>query len=857
MPTVINGIGTRHWGKRNEFVERDACENCGTVGDLSSFDTNLCFVALFYPLVPFRTERVLRKCPKCGRFSVAPYKEWTRDRDTNLKAALAELKANPKDTELAKKTIGLTMAYQYEAAFNRLVNMMGTHFDGDAEVQLALGAAYGYFNRHAEAEDFLRRARKLQDNAETRTALAANLIRTGKPDEAAPLLDFLYTKPDPERAGYLFLLAEGYEAGGRHDDALRQYRRLEEAYPEITERDKTFREARARAEKNAGTHRKVVSPDLKPLRKPTGSGADFNYYFPRFSGLLLVALVVGLYFYSNISTGLSRKLYVVNGLDVPYTVQIEDERQLIKPYSHAVFTVAEGTQTYTVEGEGVALPPGEFHWETDFATRFLDTDVYVLNPDRTAILVRESLEYAHGSIPGSDLADPKYQYSTGELLSRYSNIHIPFRNMPDEVELPKGTMRTWKTGLNVMTGGSVRSSYEFLKGKEIDPMPYLRHWNAAQPQRKDVMRALFSLLPPGEFIELARPRVEQEPLDIEWHRLYQEARETNGEKKEMIAEYEKLLAEDPDDPLRQYLLGRVVTDETRAVGLFQKATGAEDPPPRAFSAMAYHYLMRGDFAQALPYAEKAHGLDENFYMYLQEAKAGSEDWDWLQGQSRKYFEKSPSNLGLGADIVRYLTLQGQEDEVPAFINDYIELNQHELSAQGKENVTTFLNAHHAYTRGDTARFAEIGEGFGSPGWLFTAAVSKGQYARALQLLPEADYNIYEMTLLLYALAKQTGNEEVATTCLQDLATYAMDGDELSAEALKLINADTPPTVREMEKVEFMPDNKKYLMLAVMAKFPEQRAAYLPLARKLNYWRNFPYNTVQDFLDGKLKPAPED
>ncbi len=59
MPSVINGIGTWYYGKRNIHRFRAGCEFCNRVGDLESYDTTLYFVVVFIPVIPIGKKRIL------------------------------------------------------------------------------------------------------------------------------------------------------------------------------------------------------------------------------------------------------------------------------------------------------------------------------------------------------------------------------------------------------------------------------------------------------------------------------------------------------------------------------------------------------------------------------------------------------------------------------------------------------------------------------------------------------------------------------------------------------------------------------------------------------------------------------
>ena len=99
MPSVINGIGTWYYGKRNIHRFRAGCEFCNCVGDLESYDTTLYFVVVFIPIIPIGKKRILSECPSCQKHRLISLKKWEESKVKSVTETLEKLTQNPDDSE--------------------------------------------------------------------------------------------------------------------------------------------------------------------------------------------------------------------------------------------------------------------------------------------------------------------------------------------------------------------------------------------------------------------------------------------------------------------------------------------------------------------------------------------------------------------------------------------------------------------------------------------------------------------------------------------------------------------------------------------------------------------------------------
>src|SRR5581483_5019338 len=138
MPTVVNGIGTWYYGKRQVHRIKGTCAFCNHFTDLESYDTTLYFVVFFVPLVPLGQKRILESCSICQKHRVTSLKEWGSAKNRDIDTLLQKLEANPDDRDTVQEAIALAVHYQDEALFDKLAKSLALHRLDDAATQAQL-----------------------------------------------------------------------------------------------------------------------------------------------------------------------------------------------------------------------------------------------------------------------------------------------------------------------------------------------------------------------------------------------------------------------------------------------------------------------------------------------------------------------------------------------------------------------------------------------------------------------------------------------------------------------------------------------------------------------------------------------
>ncbi|MBO0698852.1 MAG: hypothetical protein J2P46_10690, partial [Zavarzinella sp.] len=605
MPTIVNGIGTWYCGKRRIHRVKTGCPHCGAFAELESYDTTLCFVVFMVPIVPLSERRILQNCPTCQRHRVVKLKDWEAGKSQAFNSILDKLKDNPDDRATIQTALGLATVYQDEQLFDKLADALAGHRTDDAEIQAQLGAAYEYFSRWPDAEAAYRRSLAVQESDDTRERLAVCLLKQDRPEEAAGYVKHAFESKDPEKAWLVFWLVEGFMARGMHEEALRVMDVRDELYPKLA-RTKDYQKQRRTAEKNLKSGKPVKSAYLAESAK-TGfrEGSKLGFKWPKYVAAAILLGLLALYLGSAIYRGQNRPVYLVNGWTKPYTVKVNGQDHQLQPGTHKKIEVPEGDVTvdWLDGGDG----PQTVNVATSFWGRPFNRPVFIINPDRLAILERDETVYAN------ELVNPDHppEYRAGDLLYRFKEVDYEFEPFPQQIQGKEGS-RITKTRVGLIHVPDTQTRiFQAMTALPQDKWPaYVKRLILLDPNDTMALTVLASTIPPAEAIEFLRPGLAVRPVRVEWHRTYQYLVEVVDPAKDLRPEYRKLIEETKRAPDAVYLLARL-EDGPEADKLYAEAANANPPSGQACGGLSYRHLARGEFAEAVRWATKARDLNPN------------------------------------------------------------------------------------------------------------------------------------------------------------------------------------------------------------------------------------------------------
>lgn len=851
MPYTMNGIGTWYYGKTNIHTRHDTCEHCGRTWDLRSYDTMNYFVLLFIPILPLGRKRIIDECPSCFRHRALGLKQWEKIKADSLKEALEACQKEPNNAEAVEKALGATIAFQDEAAFNRIVNTLAPQLKNNAGLLALLGSGLEFFARVEKAEKVFRAALELKDNVENREALAINLLRQSRPDEARPLLQHIFDDALTEKMGLPILVVAGYQATGQHDKALSLLNDSLEAFPQL-EQDRDYNKLRRISEKQRTTGTRITTQGLTlsagaPTQKRPWAVTGARLALPALLGLITIAYLLIAH-----AHGRAREIYLVNGLSRAYTVDINGTQRVLRPMGFANFTLPEGEITVKVLAGGPAIEDQTCRIETDFFSRPFSDDVFVINPDRAAILVWEETIYSE--YQSADTTNP-FHIHTGQLLHTFSDVDYTFQAFPPEISMSSGASDVKKCRIDLVRELGFREAISviatYLNMEAV--VSYVMRLALYEPDHEEYVGVLMNLIEPGEVVSLLRPRLATRPVEVELHRIYQICVDRAEPNHDLDSEYRAYLKDDPDDPTLMYLLGRILDDEAESERLFQKAARADPPSVRAIGAMAYDRLTKARFDEALGLTRRAVVLSPNqpSFMYVEnEALEALGRYDEAltllrQGKLDTWIDRN------AVDNELYLLMRlGRTNEAEELIDQFNQRIAQTVDENERFAVNEYLHAIQRYIAGDAGAFANLDASTHNSIVKFQILLSAGKLEEAEQLIEAGPSDTSNAYLLLYLVGhveeKRDSAERYLARAVEKLRTLG----KMERRLARWLTGEEQPDDAAILNMNMIPAEKKIVLTAVGLVLPKHRVPCFDLARRLNYETRFPHLLLKEILDSK-------
>ncbi|MHC4402499.1 MAG: tetratricopeptide repeat protein [Planctomycetota bacterium] len=660
MPATYNGIGTTYYGKQNLQARTGICEVCKSYGELTSYETRLWFVVFYVPTIPLGKKQILDYCASCTRHRAVPMGEWGRVTGDAVAEARENAEKKPDDPEAAMEYHGALVAFQRGEEAEAYGQTLAAKFPNHAGVQFHLGAWHEQRGKPEAADKCFQRALEIEpDNRAAARAVAVGCIGRGELERARELLSFMETPGPDQDAGVLVMLADAYQAALNHESALALYAIALDGAPSLA-RDKKLRQRVQKSENGVGRPGSV-------LREPPKTAGRLWYWAAG------AAAVVGLAIFINNYAASRQTLHVVNRLPGPVTVTIDGQDESLTVGEKAVeeIPISEGDHQAvirTAEGEESTV---DFEIRNSLWGRFFGNRVFILNPKGAADL--EWQEAVYTAVP-DPLAEYPYKIYFGKEFLALDDIDYVFEEFPEQIKIPGKDSSVTKTGVNVLDVPTVevmlRLSHE---AGHTEMLSYAEHRLTLDPNANTLLQ-FYSVLSTGTgeskrcraFLE---KRLSEEPVLIEWHRMYQETAENAGDEEAMISRYDQLLDESPNNSALLYLRGRLAPLATAAIGYFDRSIKADPENPYPHFAKGYYLDSIGAFTEAKSLVDKACQLEPghaHMTRLLLDIRLALGEYEALEGELRSALKEAEKedgfDLAAHRDLLRVLVADGRAAE---------------------------------------------------------------------------------------------------------------------------------------------------------------------------------------------------
>ncbi|NLL04395.1 MAG: hypothetical protein GX270_01085 [Clostridiaceae bacterium] len=845
MPYTFNGIGSWYYGKKNEHTHQGTCEFCGNSAKLSSYDTTKFFVFLFIPIIPLGEKRVIDQCSCCKKHRVVGLKEWEKHLKETVDSQHANWLQNPNDYEAATELLHSVAYFRDIDKLNSISRDIRMHCSNNAEIMNELGLVHSFLYQFEEAESafnsslFINRDRNVEEN------LAEALMKNQKPDKAKPYLRHIIEERIVDKLYYILLLIESYQYIGNHRSAMQVIEECESAFPEY-KNHKTLSKYRKISQRNYDTSR-TVKGSLMSSALNSKDPVKFAFVLPKiiFPALLVLGFLI--YTLSAFLLGLSREVYLVNGLDQPYSIEINGDKIDLQPMSRKKVKLAEGTTKVNILDLDAEEKNLDINIDTPFWTRPMNKRLLIINPDRVAVFLWQEAQYAVNEKDNADYVSP-YCYYAGRHFYNLESVDYLFEELPETIKIEGGTKRI-KSQLIQVDKNQLSTYYIDILG-ELDSKDILTYTKAKlnyDPDNETNLYIYLSYCDKDSAIDFLKARLDDRPVLVNWHRIYQNYMDFNEPSHDLVAEYSTYIENEKDNKSLYYLLSRILTDQKEVEKLLMKSIEGIDPCPYGYYGLAYKNLSDGNFEQASIYIQKAiEALPEqnSFDSLLKDTMLAQGMYDSLIKDVKTQQSKYPYDGDLVAEEIRLYMAKNDSYSAENSISNYMstfEASENEL----KQLWNTYLKGIIAYYSNDVATYAASLQELEDPQSSFENALINGEFDKAAQIATDNGFD-GSYFLLLY-LAQD--NPDSATKYLNQAIEIFRTGDRDERLIADYLSGTKSFVLDEVKSIVLHPEIKRIVMAALGKLHPNYKEELNILAKKLNYNKAFPYHLINEVVDG--------
>jgi tetratricopeptide (TPR) repeat protein len=832
MPTVINGIGTWYYGKRRIHRRKSVCGFCKHVAELESYDTTLYFVVFFVPLLPLGSKRIIESCPSCRRHRVVSLKKWEQSKAQHIAQLLEKLKENPDDRDTILAGLSLAWSYQDPILFDKLADTLARPRLEDPVIQTQLGKVSAYFSRYAEAETAYRAALAVHDDPDVRCELGMTLLKQGRPREALPYLRHILDERLSEDAGCIYLLIQGYQAEGLHQEALDLLDQRDTAFPQMV-KDKTYQKQRQVSERYRDSGKKVPSAYLSESPRTGYREGSWTASVPRIIGPLVVLGLLLWYLGAAVWFGANRQVHLLNGADQPYTVVVNGQEQVLRPGVPVPMRVTEGEVTVEVRDARLALEPIHCRVETSFFTRPFASRTFVINPDQLAVVVHETAEFAENPAP----FDKPPEVHLGQPLYTFTGIDYEFAPFPATIQVEQGhTVTKQRVGVlsNLTSLARLRLAEQTLSPEQR--LDHNRRLLTVKPNDVVVLTWLLAKLSEADGLALLRSRLGDRPVLVEWHRAYQGLMEKAHPEEDLRPFYQQLVADTGRHPDALYLLARLPQqDADEPEKLYREAAAAQPPSAYALHALGYDALEQGHFEDAVRWTSEAVALapdNPTIKQGQRQALLAARKYDQLLEQIRVEQQQPGQKAQALVQQLQIYALKGDKVQAQATLVEALRSLADPKTPSFYQEMEAELGAYLCYAQNDAARYLELAPHLSEQS-RFEVALLRGNLREAAGLVNEQEEALTQHALL-YLAASKAGEAKLAEE-QWPLLLAALDKERGPQHQLDdMLAGRRPLDVDQVLRLRIEPLRKRVLLAVAAQRDPKKAKELLTLARQLDY-----------------------
>ncbi|MEJ2158685.1 MAG: tetratricopeptide repeat protein, partial [Desulfobacteraceae bacterium] len=716
-----------------------------------------------------------------------------------------------------------------------------------------VGDAYEYIGDFESVVQCRSVAFRADNSFQNQTKLGVSLLHLNRPKEARPYLEHIISSKDKDNLPVLYLLVEAYQDKGLHKEALDVLRQMETMDPEL-QNDERHKETVQSSECRLDNGDDVPSSYLNTPRgiEPLQGGTPL--WVPYALPIAILCFVVGSYLYSAFSKGMARDMVLLSGSPVAYTAMINDKTYQLQPYEFKHITLPEGELAIQIKGTKLPIPGLTVLCRSPFFSRPFESKIFVINPDGLGLLINESVAYTTYTTRNDDNS---YKLYHSKVLHEFSDIDYPFKEFPKEIQMSSKASREYRTGLSSFHPESLSQLLQVLMNhlSREEMIRYLEKYVAIAPENSPLLWHLSDISSPERFLAFVKQGLGQGSVMVDWHRAYQSVMETYRPDYDLVGEYTSYHKAHPSDPYFTYLLGRVVPDYKSAESIYLQSESLGSPIGFGYHAAAYHCLCSGRYDKALDLAQKAVAVQSDYNQYFQStlyvSLLAKRRYDSLLETVKKERILNDTDKLLATREIKLLMLKNQRKEAENVKSSYLDTLKRLAPEQDLSELNNDFEALIAYLSGNYKRYATAVEGSSDGLGPVYSALQKNDAAHAADLLNQLENSPYEIYLLTYCVAKVNGDKAVADQMLAKSIQLVSSGDSDRRLAAKMLNGDIHEIKSHLQDICIRPQEKRILALSLGLTFPSVKDHCFKMAKKLNFDRGFPHQTINNIVSKNM------
>ena len=558
--------------------------------------------------------------------------------------------------------------------------------------------------------------------------------------------------------------------------------------------------------------------------------------------VMIVPLILLYFFISFLSDSLRAHVddaCIINGLNVPYQVLVNGKKYSLQA-NGMIWIDNVGFGLNRIQPLEKDIKEVEFILDVPWYQRAYNAPAIIINPDQTAVILDESSEYTTTN-------DGHYSYNlgVGKGFYIYGDVDYFFTNYPEEIDLPTASSRVLKRRVSSLEDYSdVELVQTLLSEESEDTVSFIESKLRLDPNATELLPFGRALMPADDFLEVVRTKIDTDPVQIEWHRYYQNTLEDTQPDYKLLDEYQARLRAKPNNSALIYLLGRVTPDYDLAIDLFEKAYATQQSNGFAANALAYHYLLQGEMVIARNYSLEAIKRQPDalgFESTLQSILTACHDYKRLSELSAQEFAEYPYSMNAAYLQLAAAYMQSPDSSLDTIINDFCsKLKANNVYPDDQIEVSrAAMRGYAAALKGDVSSYLETLKVVSTDSSNFEKAILEERFADALKTLQASKENRYGYSdLILYILAEHKGKPALAQEALDSALALFKEGKKEQRQWFEWLTQNEAPELTALSYECLDPDQHYIVLTAFAQRFPESSELFMEHARKIKYSSNF-------------------